>query len=125
MMQRPGCHHPQSWLTARLAVLVAVLALGAFLPSQVHARSTVRLDNLHPLDGPDADIRIIIGKRAVVMNVGVNLVFMDDLVDVPRETPGDLHAVEHAAAGRILFDFFRNDNEVLINGEAVEPMFTD
>lgn len=119
-----GWPAPSPWTGAAVVATVAAAALTPGVAGET-AVGGAGVANLHPLDGPDADIRIIIGNKSVTMNIGVNLVFMDDLVEVPRENPGDLHEVEAPLAGQRLFEYFRNDNIVAIDGMPVTPVFSE
>ena len=61
-------------LNFRLRLLLAWgIALGG-------ASSTLTGEELHPQDGPHVDIRIFIDAEAVVLQLEMNLVFLDYLV---------------------------------------------
>jgi hypothetical protein len=64
----------------------------------------------HPQDGPHADIKISIDEQAVRFDIVMNLVFMDDITDVYRENPGQLHQVEEQAARDALMAYFKGES---------------
>ena len=39
----------------------------------------------HPADGPDVDVRILIAKKQVTFTVLMNLAYVDEIVDTPRQ----------------------------------------
>lgn len=76
---------------------------------------------VHPQDGPDADVRIRIEPTRVRVAVVVNLAFADEIVEIPREDEDALHAAEHGVARELLFDYFRVENTVVVDGVEVAP----
>lgn len=77
----------------------------------------------HPQDGPHADLRVAIEDHLVRYSVGVNLAFLDETIDAPREAPGELSDAE---AQRTLNAFSRmllEQATCVINGEPVPPTF--
>ncbi|MEM9373295.1 MAG: hypothetical protein AAGA55_06590 [Planctomycetota bacterium] len=98
-------------------VCMVVLAIAA-----LHGR-LCRADSAHPQDGPHADLRVVIEDRLVRFSAGVNLAFLDEAVDVPREAAGELSPAE----GEQLLAAFRamlaSDAPCVINGEPIEPVF--
>ncbi len=77
----------------RPAVMAVLLTLGC-----------VSSLSAHPQDGPHADVRIAIRDDAVVLTIGLNIVFVDELVDVPREDFNRLHPTEAPATGNSLLE---------------------
>ncbi len=77
---------------------------------------------LHPNDGPDVDVRIRVGEEAVVCHLLLNLAFVDEVVDVPREDVNALHEVEHDPLRAELYAFFKRENTVWIDGVEVVPL---
>ncbi|MCA8968823.1 MAG: hypothetical protein KDC95_03540 [Planctomycetes bacterium] len=98
----------------RLLALVAFV-LGGLLPGDL-AR------DLHPQDGPDADVRITIGRSDVKITITVNLLFADLVVGVLRENRDRLDPVEHETLHEALFEHFKSKHEVSIDGKIVEPV---
>ncbi|MHC4908192.1 MAG: hypothetical protein ACYTF9_00530 [Planctomycetota bacterium] len=98
---------PTAWLLLLLAV--------AWSPSAVAA-------NLHPQDGPHADVRIRVEDDAVVFTVSLNLVFLDELIDSGREDEAVIHPVEAAGVEAGLLRYFAEANEVEIDGVVVLPI---
>ena len=102
-------------LNLRLRLLLAwVIALGG-------ASSTLTGEELHPQDGPHVDIRIFIDAEAVVLQLEMNLVFLDYLVDFPREEPARISSVEWPALQPALTEFFEQSHPVRINDQRVLP----
>jgi len=78
---------------------------------------------MHPQDGPHADLRVAIEDDLVRYSVGVNLAFLDEAIDAPREALGELSAAE---ADRTLEGFRRlllAEASCVINGEQIRPVF--
>ncbi|MFG0283970.1 MAG: hypothetical protein ACF8R7_06065 [Phycisphaerales bacterium JB039] len=96
-------------LLPRIAALALVLV------------SSAALGALHPMDGPDVDLRIQITDDRVTASVTFNLAFADEIVYAPRETPDALHEVEAPALAEALFAFIRDENRVTIDGVEVTP----
>ena len=99
-----------------LRICLTLIALA--LPAQAG-----RVAIVHPQDGPHADIRVTIEDDVVRFAVGVNLAFLDEVVDVPREALGELSAGE---ADRVLAAFrelLEQRVPCVINGERVAPDF--
>ncbi|MCB9892772.1 MAG: hypothetical protein H6832_07345 [Planctomycetes bacterium] len=98
----------------RLLALVASV-LGGLLPGD-------RGRDLHPQDGPDADVRITIGRSDVKITITVNLLFADLVVGVLRENRDRLDPVEHDTLHEALFEHFNTKHEVSIDGKVVSPV---
>ena len=75
----------------------------------------------HPQDGPHVDLRIVIEDDRVVLNVEMNLVFLDEMVDLDREDPARISREEWADVPMVLEDHFLNDAIVRIDGVRVDP----
>lgn len=95
-------------------LLAWVLALGG-------VSSILSGDDLHPQDGPHVDIRIFIDADAVVFQLEMNLVFLDFLVDFPREDPARISSVEWPALQPALLEFFQRSHPVRIDDRRVLP----
>lgn len=81
---------------------------------------------LHPQDGPHADIRIRIDENAVVFNMQINLVFIDEIAYVPREVPDHVDPdIEAVPIREALLDFFRTRNRITIDGIEIPPVLRE
>ena len=107
---------PQAVCRMLLPLLLS-LALGA-LPGS-HGEGGERL---HPSDGPDADVRIQVEPDRVRFFVMLNLAFVDEVVDVPREVDDDLHPVEVPWVREALLEHFLEVNQVELDGTVVEAV---
>ncbi|MEQ8770466.1 MAG: hypothetical protein RIB60_08150 [Phycisphaerales bacterium] len=100
-----------------------ILRLGFTILALLAAGRLSAAATLHPQDGPHADLRVVIEDEHVRFLVGVNLAFLDEAVDEPREALGELSPTE---ADRVL-DAFRalltEDAACEIDGEPIEPEF--
>ncbi len=77
---------------------------------------------LHPADGPDADVRILVDSEKVRFQITLNLAFVDEIISVAREDESALHPVEYEWVRGALFDYFRDTNGVEIDGVEVVPV---
>jgi hypothetical protein len=76
---------------------------------------------VHPMDGPDADVRIQIADERVRVVCALNLAFADAVVDAPRAQPGAVADAEVGALRAALFALLANENTVEIDGVLVRP----
>ncbi|RPG15256.1 MAG: hypothetical protein CBB69_009950 [Phycisphaera sp. TMED9] len=83
--------------------------------------SAFSAEELHPQDGPHVDIRIFIDAEAVVLQLEMNLVFLDYLVDFPREEPARISSVEWPDLKPTLLEFFEQSHPVRIDDQRVLP----
>ncbi len=74
-----------------------------------------------PQDGPHADVRVTIHDAGVSMNLIVNMAFVDEVVDVPRESPDELFEVEKAVLREELEEHFLESIGVTIDEKKVQP----
>lgn len=85
--------------------------------------NTCLANYLHPQDGPHADLRVAIEDKLVRFSVGVNLAFLDDTIDEPREA---LNEISPEESERVL-DAFRqlliDQAPCVIDGKPVQPYF--
>ncbi len=75
----------------------------------------------HPQDGPHADVRIRLDERVLRWNIGLNLAYLDEIVDVGRERIDAVAPVEEQILRDAVLEHLRRDNRVLIDGELVLP----
>ncbi len=94
-----------------LGALVGVLFLLAANPAPAH-----------PQDGPHADVEITIGESAVVFDILVNLVMIDEMGEFPRENPSDIHPIEEDAVRAGLLEYLAREHRVAIDGVEVTPI---
>jgi len=100
------------------AVCVASMLTGSSALADIH--------RVHPQDGPHADVRIRIDQNAVTFNMQINLVFIDEIAYVPRETPDHVDPdIEEAPIREALLDFFRSKNKVTIDGIEIPPVLRE
>ena len=78
--------------------------------------------DVDPKDGPDVDLRIAIENGEVRMQIITNLAFLDEMTDIVREMPHLLDPMEAPHAMEVLFDLFKAENEVEIDGAIVPPL---
>ncbi|MCP4837577.1 MAG: hypothetical protein GY895_22760 [Phycisphaera sp.] len=107
-------------LLSRLLPLIAILLPALALPVPASGGS---LDSaLHPQDGPHVDVRLFITEDEVRVRLEMNLVFLDELIDFPRENPDLVSRVEWVDLRPSLEAFFRAGHPVSIDGTIVEPV---
>ncbi len=85
------------------------------------ARGLGETGDLHPQDGPHVDLRLFIEDERVIARIEMNLVFLDEMVDYPREDPNRISAEEWPALQPMLEDHFLNGNVVTIDGVRAYP----
>ena len=83
--------------------------------------TTVAPAEIHPQDGPHVDVRISIDDSAVVVRLEMNLVFLDHIVDFPREDPARVSTIEWPAVEPLLLEFFTRRHPLRIDGRVAEP----
>ncbi|MEM0983865.1 MAG: hypothetical protein AAGI17_07940 [Planctomycetota bacterium] len=76
----------------------------------------------HPQDGPHADLRVSVESDGVRFSIGVNLAFLDEALDTPREAFDALARVEAEALLDDLRAYLQNEVVVEINGERIAPV---
>ncbi|MFK7758571.1 MAG: hypothetical protein AB8C13_01345 [Phycisphaerales bacterium] len=78
---------------------------------------------MHPQDGPHADLRVAIEDELVRFSIGVNLAFLDETVDVPREALNELSLEESNRVLDAFRDFLVEQAPCRINGQQIDPVF--
>merc|ERR1711965_853116 len=76
---------------------------------------------VHPQDGPHVDVRISIDDSAVVVRLEMNLVFLDHIVDFPREDPARISTIEWPAVEPLPLEFFASRHPLRVDGRVIEP----
>lgn len=76
----------------------------------------------HPVDGPDVDVRIQIQDQMVKFQIIMNLAYIDEIVDTPREDEYSIQAHEYQGVREVLFAFYRKSNRLQINSVEVTPL---
>ncbi len=104
-------HVDRRWrpLPTTISLLVLFL-IAAVAPAEVH-----------PQDGPHVDVRISIDETAVVVRLEMNLVFLDHIVDFPREDPARISTIEWPAVEPLLLEFFTRRHPLRVDGRVIEP----
>ncbi len=77
---------------------------------------------IHPQDGPHADIEIEILGHAVVFDLFMNLVMIDEMYESSRENPADIHPVEEEAVLAALVEYLAANHRVAIDNIEVAPI---
>lgn len=75
----------------------------------------------HPQDGPHVDLRFRVERDRLVVEVGMNLVFLDWMVETGRESAERVDRSELAQVGRALDAYFAAQMPVAIDGARVPP----
>lgn len=101
-------------------ITILVFGLGMLLAGEGRSEAV----RLHPQDGPHADIRGSIDETGVRFGMMINLVFIDEVTDVPRESRQALDPVEEPILQNAIEAFFRTEFLVEIDGVEVEPIFS-
>jgi hypothetical protein len=83
------------------------------------------LDDRHPSDGPDIDVRIRVDEGGVRFAVSVNLAFVDENTGFVRELEDHLDPAEYGGLFEELIDWYRGALDVRIDGQAVELVAFD
>ncbi len=76
----------------------------------------------HPQDGPHADVEIEITDEAVVFDILINLVMIDEMGQFPRENPANIHPIEEDAIRVALHAYIAREHRVAIDGVEVAPI---
>lgn len=79
----------------------------------------------HPQDGPHVDVRLHITDTDVRLQIGMNLVFLDEMLTVPREHPGEIAEFEIDGVQTALLAHLRAAHPLTIDGVVVDPTLTD
>ncbi len=102
------------------------LALVVFSVRDAFAiESSVRTRAVHPQDGPDIEVTLRISDDDVVLGLLMNLNFVDEIVDVPREDPQFLAEIEQAGVRDALLEVLREEVELRIDGVPVTPVLDE
>ena len=76
---------------------------------------------LHPQDGPHVDVKIRILAEQVMIRLEMNLVFLDEVIDLPRERTERVSGPEFEEMIEKLAAFFATNHLVKIDGIQVRP----
>jgi hypothetical protein len=77
--------------------------------------------DLHPLDGPDVDLRLWVEAESVTAHVVVNLAFVDGFLEIPREDEMLLRGPEHELAADMVFEFLSERLSVVAGSVQLQP----
>lgn len=72
---------------------------------------------LHPQDGPHAEVDLTVEDRQIALVVTANLAWLDELMEIPRELPDNLHPSETGSAVEALQEFLFAKATVVVDGE--------
>lgn len=78
--------------------------------------------SLHPKDGPDADLRFILGEQSLRAVIVLNLSFLDGFLEVSRENADALDPFEYDGTRDALTEYFAEHNSVTIDDIVVKPV---
>ena len=101
-------------------LLLALLLVG--LPDDPAASPDRPAPGRHPVDGPDVDVRIQVQDQAVKFQIIMNLAYIDEIADTPREDEYSIQPHEHQGVREALFDFYKQSNRVRIDAVEVAPV---
>lgn len=104
-----------------ILLIFGVLALGTMSAAAGATVPGGDLCTLHPQDGPHVDVRLSVEDDEVRVRLEMNLVFLDELIDFPRESAEKVSRLEWVELRPALLSFFREQHPVLIDGARVEP----
>ena len=71
---------------------------------------------LHPQDGPHAEVDLTVEDRKITLVITANLAWLDELMEIPRELPDNLHPSETGTAVEALEDFLFAKATVVVDG---------
>jgi len=101
-----------------VTVALAVLAFGAPLASGSPLA-------LHPKDGPDADLRFVLGEQTLRAVIVLNLAFVDGVIDVPRQKDGEVLAHEQDGLREALVAYLAEQNSVSMDDVEVQARLVE
>lgn len=73
----------------------------------------------HPQDGPHAEVDLLIEEEKIILVVTANLAWLDELVEIPRELPDNLHPSETEDAVEQLRGFLFNVPTIVVDGTSI------
>ena len=82
--------------------------------------STTAAD-LHPQDGPHAELRMAVTDDGLRLGIGLNLAYMDEVIPVQREMLGAVVGPEQDSLQQAALDHLTSQIIVEINGKRVQP----
>ena len=80
------------------------------------------MDARHPQDGPHCDLKFAVGSDEFVATVSVNLVFLDWMLEFPRENTERVDPIELPSLAPRLEAYFAAQMPVEIDGVRVAPV---
>jgi len=110
-----------------MLVVFAACAAELCCTASSHARSHERNELCgirvrHPQDGPHVDLRFRVEPQEFVIEVAMNLTFLDWMLDAPREDPERVDTRELAALGPRFQSYFSQQMPVRVDGIVVPPV---
>lgn len=90
---------------------------------ELHGILTKREESaLHPQDGPHCDLKFRLSETEFVAAISMNIVFLDWMLEFPRENPERIDASELAALAPRLSAYFGAQMPVAMDGVRVDPV---
>lgn len=80
---------------------------------------------LHPKDGPDADLRFVLGEQTLRAVIVLNLAFIDGVIDVPRQHAGEVLPHEQNELREALVAYLSEQNSVSMDDVEVSPRLVE
>ncbi len=80
---------------------------------------------VHPQDGPHIDLHVRVDEHRVLLEIGINLVFLDWLGEFPREDLERVDASELPRVAKRLEQIFAERVIVMADGRALAPRVVD
>ncbi|RLT00869.1 MAG: hypothetical protein DWI20_00635 [Planctomycetota bacterium] len=125
------------WISSRFSAtaLIAVLCVWVGIVPQSHAlhvavaaempRESCFFRSAHPQDGPHIDLHVRVEADRVLLEIGINLVFLDWLGEFPREDAERVDASELPSVAKRLERVFAERVRVTADGVALTPEITE
>lgn len=79
----------------------------------------------HPQDGPHAEIRLTVTDEGLRLGVGLNLAFIDQVIPIVRESPGEVVGHERDALQQAVIKWLTDEVSVELDGTEIEPRVED
>jgi len=108
----------------RAVALLSVMLSSLLAWTPTASAETFAADLRHPQDGPHCEVVVRIREQGVEVRLSPNLVFLDAVLDFPREEPGAIAPSEVWALRDLLIARFATPGEfalVSIDGESPAP----
>ncbi len=122
-------HRPVYAKARAIACFIKLIALFVVLVTATSLTRATTTESVsiaaHPQDGPHAEIRLTVTDEGLRLGVGLNLAFIDQVIPIVRETPGQLVGFERDALKKAVIEWLRSDVHVELDGTEVAPRVED